>query len=218
MKVVLTRAGGPIADRLVPRLLAAGHDVRVPPPPDGALERRHLPVGVRPADDEPADIVVALAPDPAWLAIQAAASTRLLVATDRDVDATEDVLAAGAAPWTLQVTCVVHDELAAARADGVIPAGSTVQSVDADEVAARLVRLLRAAPAGRVPDFGGPLVDADVDPACCPADWRIPRRAAGTVDFDTWSHRSGPADAIEGGDQTGGPDRLGRPAGVVEQR
>jgi hypothetical protein len=169
----------------------------VPAPPEGVDERRRLPVGVRPADDAPADVVVALAPDATALTGLVATGTRLLVATDRDVDATEDVLSAGAAPWTLQVTCVVHEELARAFADGALPAGSVVQSVDADEVAERLVRLLRVAPAGRVPDFGGPSVEAHVGAWCCPEDWRVPRRPAGIVDFVTWSHRSGAPDAVE---------------------
>lgn len=38
------------------------------------------------------------------------------------------------------------------------PAGVRLQPVDADDVAARLVRLALGEPAGRVPDFGGPQV------------------------------------------------------------
>ena len=137
MKVVLTRAAGPIAERLVPRLLAAGHDVRVPRPPDGVPERRRLPVGVRPTDDGPADVIVALGPDVASLTRLASADNRLLVVTDRDVEATEEALASGVSPWTLQVTGLVHEELAGALAE-------------------RLVRLVRVGPAGRVPDFPRP--------------------------------------------------------------
>jgi uncharacterized protein YbjT (DUF2867 family) len=39
-----------------------------------------------------------------------------------------------------------------------VPAGFRVQPIDPDEVAARLVDLALAAPAGRVPDLGGPKV------------------------------------------------------------
>jgi uncharacterized protein YbjT (DUF2867 family) len=37
----------------------------------------------------------------------------------------------------------------------VVPAGTSLQPIDADEVAARLVELAAAPPGGRVPDLGG---------------------------------------------------------------
>ena len=220
MKVVLTRAGGPLADRLVPRLLAAGHDVRVPAPPDGRPERRRLPLGVRHADAGPADVVIALSPEPASVPALVEAGTRLLVATDRDAESIEDQLSAGPAAWTLQVTTVLHDDLAR-ELDAPSPATGAVhvQPVDADEVAERLVRLLRAAPAGRVPDFGGPEVLAvDAETSGWPPDWLVTRRAAGTVTFLMWSHGSVASEAVEGGEEPQGADPLGGRAGVVQQR
>ena len=220
MKVVLTRAGGPLADRLVPRLLAAGHDVRVPAPPDGRPERRRLPLGVRHADTGRADVVVALRPEPASVAVLAATGSRLLVATDRDADPIEDALGTGSAAWTLQVTTVLCDDLARAlETSGRTRTAVRVQPVDPDEVAERLVRLLRVAPAGRVPDFGGPEVLAvHADSSGWPSDWLVPRRAAGTVTFRTWSHGSAAPDAVEGGEEPDGADPFGDRASVVEER
>lgn len=231
MKVVLTRAGGPLADRLVPRLLAAGHDVRVPAPPAGVEERRSMPVGVRVDDGRAADVVVALSPDPAALRSLVGDGVRVVVVTDRRAAELEDVLAAGASPWTLQVTGVLHDDLArAVRTPGPLPRAATVHPVDGDEVADRIVRLLRVGAAGRVPDAGGPravtigevapeAADGPVPPTW-PADWLEPRRATGTIDFVAWSHRSvlsGPTEPVEGCDEAAGAHGFRRAAGNVEE-
>jgi len=82
----------------------------------------------------------------------------------REKVAVEEALAGSGLPWTLQRTTQFHallDRLFgyAARLPVVpVPAGTCVQPVDAGEVAARLVALAWAAPAGRVPDLGGPEV------------------------------------------------------------
>jgi uncharacterized protein YbjT (DUF2867 family) len=45
----------------------------------------------------------------------------------------------------------------------LVPAGFVVQPIDPDEVAARLIELALGAPAGRVPDLGGPYVLSAAD-------------------------------------------------------
>ena len=229
MKVVLPRASGALADQIVPRLLAEGHDVRVPPRPGGGAERRRLPVGVRAVDGGSPDVVLVLGPDLAALAEAAARGERVIVVTDRQVDAVEELLAGCGAPWTLQVTTVLHDDLAAALdAAPAVPHGATVQPIDAAEVADRVVRLLRAAPACRVPDAGGPRLERLGDlapdlpdgpaPDGWPDDWFEPRRAAARVAFGRGSHGSGGPDAGERSGETEGAEVLRDAAGAVAPR
>jgi hypothetical protein len=228
MQVVLTRGGGALAAAVVPRLLACGHDVRVPVPPEGTAERRALPVGVRAADPTSADAVLVLGTDLGALARFAVPGARVVVATDRDVEATEARLVASGAEWTLQVTTVLHEDLdRALRAAGAVPHARSVQPIAADEVADRLTRLLRAAPAGRVPDAGGPRRRALGDlaphlpdgpaPADWPVEWFVPRRVAAQVDFDDWRHRSARTDGVEEAHEPAGSERSGRPSGAVER-
>jgi uncharacterized protein YbjT (DUF2867 family) len=76
----------------------------------------------------------------------------------------ERVVADSGLPWTTLRATQFHDLiLTVARQMAKlpvvpIPAGFRVQPVDADEVAARLVELALGAPAGLVPDMGGPRV------------------------------------------------------------
>ncbi|GAA0934665.1 SDR family oxidoreductase [Pseudonocardia zijingensis] len=78
--------------------------------------------------------------------------------------AVEDAVAGSGLPWTVQRTTQFHallDRLfgLAARLPVLpVPAGTDVQPIDEREVAARLVALAGAEPAGRAPDLGGPEV------------------------------------------------------------
>ena len=111
-----------------------------------------------------------------------------------------------------------------------------MQPVDPDEIAVRVVRLLQAGPAGRVPDAGGPrrvslaelapaaAISGGSLPADWPADWLDPRRATGVVDYLAWCQRSAASDAvdvreaIEGRPQADGPDGVGAATGLVQPR
>jgi uncharacterized protein YbjT (DUF2867 family) len=77
--------------------------------------------------------------------------------------AQEEALEAGAVPWTLLRATQFHQLLDSAFATaarfGVRPTGSAkVQPIDPTVVAARLAEAALAAPAGRLPDIGGPRV------------------------------------------------------------
>jgi uncharacterized protein YbjT (DUF2867 family) len=69
-------------------------------------------------------------------------------------------------PWTILRANQFHDlVLYASQALArlpvmVVPAGTSLQPIDADEVAARMVELAADPPGGRVPDLGGPRVYA----------------------------------------------------------
>jgi uncharacterized protein YbjT (DUF2867 family) len=76
--------------------------------------------------------------------------------------AAERVLAESGLPWTTLRATQFHD-LILKTAQGLaklplipVPSGVRFQPIDADEVAARLVRLVLGEPAGLVPDMGGP--------------------------------------------------------------
>ena len=194
MQVVLPRAGGPLEDQLVPALLAAGHDVRVLAAPEGIVDRRALPAGVRltPTVDVADAVVVVVGridgvrPDELAQLDELAAAvarrgdrTKLVVIARSHVVRVEEQLAAHEGlGWTLQGVTALHDDVAALfarRAHGAtlaVPAGVALQPVDAAEVAERVVRLVRSEPAGRVPDFGGPAIRAVDDLACAWLRWR----------------------------------------------
>jgi uncharacterized protein YbjT (DUF2867 family) len=77
--------------------------------------------------------------------------------------AQEEALAAGEVPWTLLRATQFHQlvdwALASAARFGVRPTGSVkVQPIDPAIVAARLADAALAAPAGRLPDLGGPRI------------------------------------------------------------
>jgi uncharacterized protein YbjT (DUF2867 family) len=79
--------------------------------------------------------------------------------------AQEEVLKAGEVPWTLLRATQFHQLLdsafAAAARFGVRPTGSAkVQPIDPSVVATRLADAALAAPAGRLPDIGGPRVQS----------------------------------------------------------
>lgn len=76
--------------------------------------------------------------------------------------ATEQLIAASELPWTMLRATQFHNLIfatcaALARMPVLpLPAGFRFQPVEVTEVAARLVELAGAVPAGRVPDLGGP--------------------------------------------------------------
>lgn len=92
----------------------------------------------------------------------------------------ERVVAASGLPYTILRTTQFHDfalflAQSLARLPVVpVPAGWRMQPVDTSEVAERLVALASAAPAGRVPDMGGPeiLPARDLVRACLSAAGR----------------------------------------------
>lgn len=87
----------------------------------------------------------------------------------RERCAVEDALVDSGLPWTVQRSTQFHallDRLLgmAARLPVLpVPAGTDMQPIDEREVAARLVELAGAEPAGRAPDLGGPEVRAFAD-------------------------------------------------------
>jgi uncharacterized protein YbjT (DUF2867 family) len=83
--------------------------------------------------------------------------------------AAEGIVATGRVPWTILRSTQFHSLLLrAVQVQGrlpvlLVPRGISFQPVDAGEVAARLVELALAEPAGRVPDMGGPEMRAAED-------------------------------------------------------
>ena len=81
----------------------------------------------------------------------------------------EQIVAASGVPWTTLRAAQFHDLVLdavrnLARLPVVpVPGGLRLQPVDAGDVAARLVALAAAGPAGRVPDLAGPRVYATGD-------------------------------------------------------
>jgi uncharacterized protein YbjT (DUF2867 family) len=78
--------------------------------------------------------------------------------------AAEEVVADSGLPWTTLRAAQFHDLIlttvqAMAKLPVVpVPSGFRFQPIDADDVAARLVELALATPAGLVPDMAGPRV------------------------------------------------------------
>ncbi|MFC4945627.1 SDR family oxidoreductase [Pseudonocardia sp. GCM10023141] len=78
--------------------------------------------------------------------------------------AAEEIAAGSGLPWTIQRATQFHDLLDTVFRYGaklpVLPvlSGASFQPVDVQDVAARLVELATAAPAGHAPDLGGPAV------------------------------------------------------------
>jgi hypothetical protein len=170
MKVVVLRTCGTLEEELTTALLAAGHDVRLA----GAGDGSPLPVGVRATDTTSADVVLTVvggldaagtSPDARLgdaVGRAGAVAGNLVVVALRDVTAVEEVLSDRATGgWTLQGATTphvdLHRALLARCRDGrlVVPVAQALQPVDASVVTDRVVRLVRAGPAGRVPDVGG---------------------------------------------------------------
>jgi uncharacterized protein YbjT (DUF2867 family) len=74
----------------------------------------------------------------------------------------EDIVADGAAPWTIQRATQFHDLIDRFLSWPVFPVTPHMrfQPVDTDEVAVRLADVVDAGPRGRAEDFGGPEVIA----------------------------------------------------------
>ena len=151
--------------------------------------------------------------------------------------AAERIIAESGLPWSTLRATQFHDlVLLAARVLAkppvvLVPAGVLVQPVDADEVAARLVELALDAPAGRVPDLGGPEV-ADVAallraylgatgsrrpvlPVRMPATRAL--RAGGLV-LAEQPDSAGPGGSEQGGSGQGGSGAAGSGPGVRGRR
>ena len=256
MKVVVLRTSGTLEEELTAALLAAGHDVRLA----GGGDRSTLPVGVRATDTMSADVVLTVvgglaaagtSPDDGLADVVSragGAAGNLVVVALRDVTAVEEVLTAQATGgWTLQGATTphvdLHRALLARCCDGrlVVPVAQALQPVDASIVTDRVVRLVRAGPAGRVPDVGGPAVTLVGDLAAawvrrvgggirivpCPAGCRCwdgallsPGRLTGGLTWDGWlDRRSDPvrSDPVRPGPRRSDLDRLqrgGQPAGA----
>ncbi len=82
----------------------------------------------------------------------------------QDKLAVERLVEGAGLPWTILRTTQFHDLVRTLLRPLVrlpvvpVPAGIRVQPIDVDEVAARLLDLAAAGPAGRAPDLGGPQV------------------------------------------------------------
>jgi uncharacterized protein YbjT (DUF2867 family) len=83
--------------------------------------------------------------------------------------AVEKMIEESGLPWTILRATQFHElvammlSLLAKAPVAIVPRGVKVQPVDSGEVADRLVELARGAPAGRVPDMGGPRVERTED-------------------------------------------------------
>lgn len=255
MKVVILPPHGGLERGLTGALLAAGHDVRLAGARAGAGP---LPVGARCTDTMSADVLVTVVGgltercgaseagclrDLAVVAARAAAANLVVVALG-DVTRVEDVLARHATAWTLQAATTPHAELhraLLARCAGgrvTVPVERLLQPVDAGVVTDRVVRLVRAGPAGRVPDVGGPAIALAGDLAAawarrmggvritpCPPGCRCwdgallaPGRLTGQLDWSGWLDRRSDLELAEGGEEPGGAEVLGAPAGVGQER
>jgi uncharacterized protein YbjT (DUF2867 family) len=108
----------------------------------------------------------------------------------------EQVVAGSGVPWTLLRATQFHDLLASA-ADTLlrppvtlVPTGLRFQPVAVTEVAARLAELAVAAPAGRVPDLGGPQVREFADLLGAVARQRGRRRVRLPVSLPVRAYRT----------------------------
>ena len=170
----------------------------------------------------------------------------LVVVALGDVTAVEDLLTRRATGgWTLQGATTPHVELHRALlarcADGrlVVPVAQALQPVDASVVADRVVRLVRAGPAGRVPDVGGGTLSLVGDLAVawarrvgggirvepCPAGCRCwagallsPGRLTGALTWDGWLDHETDLHRAERRGEAAGPELLGAQAGVGQER
>ncbi len=253
MKVVIIRTSGALEVELTAALLAAGHDVRLA----GGGDCSTLPVGARATDAMSADVVLTVvggldalgtsegcgAGDVVSAAIGEAGN--LVVVALRDVSAVEDLLSGRATDgWTLQGATTPHVELdraLRARCAGgrlVVPMAQALQPVDASVVTDRVVRLVRAGPAGRVPDVGGPALSLVGDLAAawvrrmgggirvtpCPASCRCwdgallsPGRLTGALTWDGWLDSRCDLERSERGGEPARTELLGAPAGIGQE-
>jgi uncharacterized protein YbjT (DUF2867 family) len=186
--VLVTGGTGTLGRHVVPRLRAAGRDVRVLSRRDRAGEEGIAFVAGDLATGEGIDAAVAGAETVVHLAgsakgdevkarhlvfISVVGADRIPIAggIDRAIFgyfgsklAAEQIVAGSGLPWTTLRATQFHDAILLtvrqmARLPVIpVPAGWRFQPIDPAEVAARLVELALGPPAGRVPDLGGPRV------------------------------------------------------------
>ncbi|GAA2859448.1 NAD(P)H-binding protein [Streptosporangium fragile] len=184
-KILVTGGTGTLGRHVVDRLAAAGHPARVlsrtrepylgdlrtgaglGPALDGVRTIIHLASDPRDAatDVEGTRRLIAAAPEGAHLVhISIVGVDRHPYSYYRTKFEVERLVENSGLPYTILRTTQFHDLVlfmmaASARSPIMpVPAGTAFQPVDADEVAERLVGLALDAPAGRVPDMGGPQV------------------------------------------------------------
>lgn len=196
-KILLTGAAGTLGARLLPKLVAAGHDVRaVSRRPhgsggdgaewvvsdlragtglDAAVAR--VQVIVHCASAQRGDLVAAghlleaarHAGSPHLVYISIVGVDRVPLGYYRTKLAVERLVVDSRLPFSILRATQFHDlvlrmfTLQHRLPLLLVPAGTSVQPVDAGEVADRLVQLAAAEPAGRVADLGGPEVLDGVD-------------------------------------------------------
>jgi uncharacterized protein YbjT (DUF2867 family) len=172
---VLSRRAGEAADGVehVTGDLATGEGVEAAV--EGAEVVVHLAGSSKGDEDKAATLVRAAsrsgAPHIVYISVVGAERVPVVSRVDRAMfgyfaskRAAEEVVAESGLPWTTLRAAQFHD-LILTTVQGMaklpvipVPSGFRFQPIDADEVAARLVELALAAPAGLVPDMAGPRV------------------------------------------------------------
>ncbi|MEU8379163.1 SDR family oxidoreductase [Streptosporangium sp. NPDC048865] len=181
--ILVTGGTGTLGRHVVDRLAAAGRPARVLSRTRGShIGDLRTGVGLAAALDG-AGTVVHLASDPRDPSTDVEGTRRLVAATPpgthllyisivgvdrhpysyyRRKYEVERIVEKSGLPYTILRTTQFHDlvlfalEALAKAPVLVVPAGTDLQPVKAEEVAERLVELALGAPAGRVPDMGGP--------------------------------------------------------------
>ncbi|MEU9831868.1 NAD(P)H-binding protein [Streptosporangium sp. NPDC048047] len=210
--ILVTGGTGRLGRALVPRLLSAGHAVRVlsrRPSSDERMWRGDLVTGEGlegavggvgvivhcATGNGRADIAgtrnliraAARAGRPHLMYVSIVGVGRVDMAYYRAKLACERLVERSALPWTIQRTTQFHELIVWMCTSQrwlpmiVMPGGVSFQPVDAGEVADRLVTLVGAPPAGRVPDMGGPEVRPATDLARAYARSRSSRRPVVSV-------------------------------------
>lgn len=188
MRILVTGGTGDLGGRLVPRLEKAGHDVVVGTRTPSADDHLRYELREPPPSLDDFDVVVHLATESLQPEVDLEGATRLweaaaaanvsyvvymsIVGVDdhafpyyRAKAEAERRLTESGVPFTILRATQFHrliprfvDEIAARAFFVPVPAGVSLQPIDADVVAERLEDLVGQGPSGRVDDLAGPEV------------------------------------------------------------
>jgi len=185
--ILVTGGTGTLGRAVVERLLAAGREVRVlsrrPAPATGAAPYTWMTGDLRTggiihcASGPRGDVQAARrlieaahrAGAPHLIYISIVGVDRVPLGYYRAKLDVERLIESSGLPWTILRATQFHDLIlhgcgTLARLPVIlVPAGTSFQPIEVGEVADRLVELSTAAPAGRVPDMGGPEVRSTRD-------------------------------------------------------